>query len=48
MDRVRNSMIQQKVPDRHVFNPTEEELEEIVPEGNKVRIARSKQKYIIL
>jgi hypothetical protein len=39
-DRIRNSILFNKNKENMVFNPTEKEMNEIVPLGNKVRIRR--------
>ena len=40
LDRVRNTISKKDNKDHVVFVPTQEELKEIIPEGNKVRIER--------
>jgi hypothetical protein len=40
MDRVKNSIIHSSKKDYKVFIPSHEDLSEIIPEGNKVKIRR--------
>ena len=40
MDRFKNSIIHSSTKEYQVFSPSERELEQIIPEGNKVKIRR--------